>query len=256
MPTDKTPSIETQSVYVVSGASAGIGRAVTLALAERGLLVVAAARSEKKLLALASSHPQFITPVVADVGTADGIDRIARSTDRSSNVAGIIHCAASLVVPQGYDEIDATELTDHFRIHVASPIALSQAIIRRHPVGRMVFVDSYSANTPRDGWGAYSVVKSAAQMAARCAQQELPKTESIRVNPGAVNTQIVDAILSSKSAAAETFAAMLERGEFAEPSDAAAFIVSLLVDATTDILNQQESWDYNSSDDQTTIANL
>ena len=93
-------------------------------------------------------------------------------------------------------------------------------------------------------------------MAARCAAQELPSTRTVRVYPGAVKTQIVDAVLRSETETAATFAAMIEKGEFAEPNDVAKFLVSLLVDATDDLLNSQDSFDYNNSVDRKNVEKL
>jgi len=117
----------------------------------------------------------------------------------------------------------------------------------------MLFLDSYSATTPRSGWPAYSIVKAAAQMAARCAAQELEDTAVIRVFPGAVNTLIVTAVLASNTDTAETFAAMLERGELAEPDEVAAFIVGVLVGTSPEQLRARDVWDYNNPEDHAAI---
>ncbi|MDA8743275.1 SDR family oxidoreductase [Rubripirellula amarantea] len=236
--------------YIVTGATRGIGRAVAITLAARGFNVVAVGRSKDMLESLAETCGSFITTVNADLATNDGIEKLAASVASKSDIDGIVHAAGSLVPLEPFDKIDSNELAEHFRIHVGAPIAISKSLKRNHVIERMLFIDSYSASTARFGWGAYSVVKAAAQMSARCAAQELSETRTIRAYPGAVNTQIVEAVLASDTETAATFSSMLERGEFAEPEEVARFLVALLVDVPDELLCSRDAFDYNNSADR------
>lgn len=242
-------------VYIVTGATRGIGRAVALALAKRGFRVVAVGRSLDLLNSLSQACGPTVTPVHADLATPKSIEQIVSCIATENQIDGIVHAAGSLVPLEPYDSIDSDELVEHFRIHVGTPIALYRSVSRSRPVKRMLFIDSYSASTARLGWGAYSIVKAAAQMAARCAAQELPETRTIRAFPGAVNTQIVDSVLASDTETATTFARMLEKGEFAEPHDVAEFLVALLVDASDELLASQDAFDYNNPVDRAALRN-
>lgn len=239
------------STYIVTGASAGIGRAVAIALADRGLRVVAVARTESLLESLSAACGAKLTAVATDLSSSAGIEQVVAAIKNESEIAGVVHAAASLIQLDPYQQIDTIELVEDFRIHVSAPMALYQAISQSHQVRRMLFIDSYSASTLRVGWGAYSIIKAAAQMAARCATEELSRTNTIRVFPGAVNTQIIDAVLASDTESATVYAGMKERGEVAEPADVAAFMVSLLVDASDELIRSQAGWDYNNLDDKT-----
>lgn len=243
-----------ESTFIVTGASAGIGRAVAIELASRGRSVVAAARSQESLDELAAEFAPLIKAVPADIATEAGIANVVRAVAGEGPLGGVVHSAASLVPLQPYSEVDPGELVEHFRVHVVAPIALYQALARNHLIERMLFIDSYSAATPRVGYPAYSVIKAAAQMAARTAALEIAPTRVIRVFPGAVNTQIVDAVLASDSPTKAVFVEMLEKGEFVEPPEAAQFIVDLLVDATDDVLRTRDVWDYNSPDDRGAVG--
>lgn len=243
-------------MYIVTGASTGIGRAVAAAIASRKLCVLAVARSTEALESLAAQYQPWIKTVTADLATVDGITRVSAATSGEPAIAGVVHSAGSLVPLEPYHSIQPTELVEHFRLHVGAPLALYQAVASTHTIARMVFIDSYSAASPRHGWAAYSIVKAAAQMAAKCASQELSGTDTIRVFPGAVKTRLVDSVMSSNTETAKSFAGMLERGEFAEPPEVAEFITSLLVDATKDLLRASESWDYNSQADRERVSRL
>jgi len=240
--------------YIVTGATRGIGRAVALALVTRGFRVVAVGRSLDLLNSLSETCGPLVTTVHADLATIAGIDQVEACIAMETDIDGIVHSAGSLVPLEPYDKIDSNELAEHFRIHVGAPIALFKSVSQNHFIKRMLFIDSYSASTARLGWGAYSIVKAAAQMAARCAAQELSETRTIRVYPGAVNTQIVGSVLASDTETAATFASMLKNGEFAEPDEVAKFLVALLVDASDELLCSRDAFDYNNSVDRADVC--
>ena len=251
--------MQNSPLYIVTGATRGIGRAVATALANRQFRVIAVGRSTELLESLRESCGPCLITLEADLSTDDGAQAVADKIRAISNrepaiIDGIVHSAGSLVPLEPYDKIDANELVQHFRIHVATPLNLFQTISQIHSIKRMLFIDSYSATAPRPGWSAYSIIKSAAQMAARCAAKELITTRIIRAYPGAVNTRIVEAVLRSQTETAATFAAMLEKGELAEPDQVAEFLVTLLVDASDELLASRESFDFRNSTDRETVA--
>ncbi|MBT4100167.1 MAG: SDR family NAD(P)-dependent oxidoreductase [Gemmatimonadetes bacterium] len=247
-------SEESSATFIVTGASFGIGRAVTKALSARRFKVVAVARSEERLESLATECAGQVQALVADLATKVGVERVVASVAAEAEIAGIVHSAGSVISLQPYSELDSDELVEHLRIHVAAPIGLYQALAKTHSIKRMLFIDSYSATTHRVGWSAYSIVKAAAQMAARSAAEELPETDTMRVFPGAVNTRILDAVLASETETAKVYAAIRDRGELAEPEDAAAYIVALLADASDELIRSQQTWDYNNPDDRQLLA--
>jgi len=224
-------------------------------LGARGEAVLAVARSTDKLRSLEVEFSS-VRAVPADLATPEGIAVVGAALGAAPTVAGIVHGAGSLILLQPYAATDWGALTEHFRLHVAAPMALYHAVVRRAAVERLMFIDSYSASTPRDGWPAYSIVKAAAQMAARAAELELHGTRTIRVFPGAVDTPILQSVLRSEAPAAATYAAMLERGEVATPTEVARFMVAILIDAPEDELDARESWDFNDAADQETVTGL
>lgn len=218
------------SIHLVTGASTGMGFATAHALAERGESVVIVARRDEALQALAGEHPGLIEPVAADV--ADSAD-LRRILDRVGGrpLASIVHGAATTVPTQPWVELDPSELAHHFHVHVAAPIALTAALLRSGTVERSVIFDSYSAATPRDGWGAYSILKSAAQMAMRSAALELEATAIFRVYPGAVATPLLDRILGSgpEVAAAEFYRDLRDQGLVSTPQEIGNQLAELLL---------------------------
>ncbi|MDB4733434.1 SDR family NAD(P)-dependent oxidoreductase [Planctomicrobium sp.] len=240
-------------VIVVTGASSGIGHAVAAALAQRGLPVLAVARSQKPLRELVDRFPTLIRAVAADLSRQDGIESVLAAVEPNVAVYGIVHSAGSRVTPESYQSINTEALIEHFRIHVASQIRLYQTMTTKVSIARMLFIDSYSASQPRDGWGAYSITKSASQMAARCAAQELSDTITIRVLPGAVRTGVVESVIASGTKTADVFQDLDKAGKVVAPEAVADFITGILVNTTDEMLRSIQAWDYNNLEHRTLV---
>lgn len=239
-------------LFVVTGASTGIGSGVARSLATRNHDVIAVARNEDRLEDLKKSIESRITTLVADLSTTSGRASVINKVKREGRVDGIIHAAGSHITPAEYTDLKADELTTDFHIHVTVPISLNNALEEELAGGRILFVDSYSASNLRVGWSGYSIVKAAAQMAARSAAEELTGSTVIRVFPGAVHTPLIDTLLSTQksSPTIEVFKEMKRNGTLSNPDVEGEFIANILVTATQQQLEERETWDFNNSNDQ------
>lgn len=216
-------------MHVVTGASEGIGRAVAIELAARGESVLAVARSRSRLEALEDDHPG-VAVVVADLTTESGRERVVAALTGRGLIDSIVHCAGSRVEPSPLVDVDVDGIVEHFRIHVAAVIAISQELSAANGLARLVIFDSYSATTPRIGWGGYSIVKAAAQMTARLFESEMTDVEVLRLYPGAVRTGLLETVLdSSPSPARDVYRSMASAGAIADPADIARWAADLIV---------------------------
>ena len=233
-------------MFVVTGASSGIGRAVTIALAGRDQAVLAVARDSDRLRELPKSNPS-VTALAADLLSGDGVRRIVDACASHPSIAGIVHAAGTLIEPLAFGSIDSGALLDEIRVHVMAPIDLNQQLHAK--LGRIVFLDSYSSNDLRVGWAAYSIVKAAAQMAARSAAEELENVQVIRAFPGAVRTPLVDAVLTSPhdSPTRRTFRAIQAEGKLSPPDEIGEWIAALLLDVSDQELEARQTWQYGES---------
>jgi NAD(P)-dependent dehydrogenase (short-subunit alcohol dehydrogenase family) len=142
-------------VIVVTGASSGIGRATTLALARLGAGLVLVGRDETRLAETRRSAMAFheagrIFTAPLDIVDADAVrmfaDRTARSQDR---LDGLIHCAGALFGDYRR-AADGTELT--LATHVLAPFRLSSLLsplLREAPSSVIVTVSSGGMYTQR-----------------------------------------------------------------------------------------------------------
>lgn len=83
---DQTDQTDPPELAVVAGATGALGRAITCRLTERGLHVLAIARSAEALQALAAGNPR-ITPMVGDMADNGVIDTIRCALTRPGGAA-------------------------------------------------------------------------------------------------------------------------------------------------------------------------
>src|SRR5262245_57939890 len=141
---------------VVTGASAGIGRALGLVLAGEGVEVLAVARRAHLLETLAA-RPNIV-PVTADVTTEAGLEEVAAAVGERP-LAFLVHGAG--VFPRGrLMSLAATAWHEAFAVNVHARLALVRRLRRALRGGRVLFLGSDAARTARAGGAAYSVSKA------------------------------------------------------------------------------------------------
>ena len=238
--------------YVVTGASSGIGAASAASLASRGHHVIAVARNAARLEYLRKEYKDLIHNVVADLSETHGQRAIADHVRSIGPIDGIIHSAGAHVPLKNYENLDVERLLSDMKSHVAAPIQLNNILRESIKGGRILFIDSYSASSPRVGWAGYSIIKAAAQMAARSAAAEIRDATTIRVFPGAVRTPLIETILAANhtSPVVEMFRGLDATNNFSDALSIGEFIANILTTATDEQLSAREFWDFNSPDDQ------
>lgn len=239
-------------LFVITGATSGIGRATASALAARGRKVMAVGRSGEGLRMLTDGYPACLQTVCADLSTASGINTVVEALQSCAKIDGLVHAAGSAVALSSYQDFDAEALSHHMSVHVAAPIALNNRLRAKLEGTRIVYLDSYSANAPRGGWATYSIVKAAARMSARAAAAEMPESTVIRVFPGGVRTPLVEAVLASTvpGETVEAFRKMQAEGKMAEPEEVGAYLADILLRASDEQTGSRESWDFNNPEDR------
>jgi NAD(P)-dependent dehydrogenase (short-subunit alcohol dehydrogenase family) len=178
---------------LVTGASRGLGLALSRALAERGWSLVIDARGPE---ALESARAELaeLTEVVAIPGdVADPehraalIQAIDGPLDLLVNNASLL--GASPLPPLAEYPLDVLEQV--FRVNVGAPLALVQLTLPvLAPDARILNVTSDAAVEPYEGWGGYGASKAALDQLASVLAAEHADLRVYAVDPGDMNTQM------------------------------------------------------------------
>ncbi len=162
-------------VFIVTGASSGIGRATAIALANRGAKVALLARSGDALQAL-SERLAGSLPVTADVTRLDRVrEAVAEVHRHYGRVDGLVNNAG-----RGYaaavEEIEPAVFDEIFHLNVLGPIVAMQAVIplmRAQGGGSIVNVNSGTAFMTIPGYSVYAASKRALLGVSLTARAEL-----------------------------------------------------------------------------------
>jgi len=162
-------------VFIVTGASSGIGLATARALHERGGQVALVARSRQALEDLAKTLSGSLA-VPADMTDFDGIRRAVADIDRHyGRIDGLVNNAG-----RGYaasiEEIDPALFDEIFHLNVLGPIVAIQSVIpilRRQGGGSIVNINSGTAFMAVPQYGVYSSSKRALTGVSLTARAEL-----------------------------------------------------------------------------------
>lgn len=184
---------------LVTGASRGIGRAVSLALAREGAHVILLARSVGALeevddkIRATGGHA---TLVKCDLRKFDQVDALGPSIfQRWGKLDILIGNAGTLGPLSPLTHVTADAWTDVMNINLNSAwrlIRTCDPILRRSDAGRVVFVTSGAARAENAYWGPYAVSKAGLDALVRTYAREVEDTD-VRVNllsPGPIRTQM------------------------------------------------------------------
>lgn len=187
-------------VAVITGASAGIGRATAVALAGRGYRVSLLARSQSRLKQLAASLPNaiaFPTDVTDFKQVSAAIDQ---TMSRFGRIDAIVHCAglapvvsiSEMSVEQWHAVLDTNLSAAFYLCNAAWPI------FQRQRSGVIVNISSQSARDPFPGFAAYGSAKAGVNLFGWAVAREGQEI-GVRVHtiaPGAVETEMFRQIMT------------------------------------------------------------
>ncbi len=186
-------------VALVTGASRGIGRAVSLELARHGAHVVALARTQGALEELDDEIRDLggtATLVPLSLTDFDALDRLGEAIAARWGKLDILFGNAGILGPLSpLGHISPAEWQPVLDINVTANWRLIRAmdgLLRLSDAGRAAFVSSGAAHKCTAYWGPYSVSKAAVEALARTYAAETTKTavKVMLVNPGPLRTRM------------------------------------------------------------------
>jgi NAD(P)-dependent dehydrogenase (short-subunit alcohol dehydrogenase family) len=178
---------------IVTGASRGLGLALSRALAERGWRLVIDARGEEALVA-ARAELSKLTQVAALPGDVSEEEHRRALVGAVGGGLDLLVNNASVLGPSpqpGLADYPLAVLERVYGVNVLAPLALIQlAIPILRPGGRILNITSDAAVEPYEGWGGYGSSKAALEQLTSVLAAEHPDLRIYAVDPGDMNTQL------------------------------------------------------------------
>ena len=188
-------------VVMITGASKGLGRALTIAFAKEGARLAICSRSEKRLEKVkqeAEGLGAEVLAIRADVSQPGDVERFVALTQEVYGQIDVLVNNASVLGPSpmplllDYPEENFGEV---LRVNVVSAFLVSQRVIPimlERNEGSIINVTSEAGHVGYAGWGAYGVSKFAVEGLTQTWADELSAT-NVRVNmvdPGEMDTEM------------------------------------------------------------------
>lgn len=188
-------------VVMITGASKGLGRALTLAFAKEGARLAICARSSENLLRVkeeAKSLGAEVLVVAADISKSRDVERFVATAEQTYGYIDVLINNASILGPSpmplllDYPEEDFAEV---LRVNAVSPFLVTRRVIPgmlERNAGSIINVTSEAGHTGFAGWGAYGISKFAVEGLTQTWADELSET-NVRVNmvdPGEMDTDM------------------------------------------------------------------
>ncbi len=186
---------------MITGATGGFGRALSLACARAGANVILMGRHGAKLdrlydeiVALGAPQPAIAALDLATATAAD-YDRLAETVGQEfGKLDGLVHAAAALGDRTPLEQYDVPTWCRILHVNLTAPFILTQVLLpslRKSADASVIFVSSGVVHNPRAFWGAYAVSKTGLEAVRSMLSLELEGEPDIRVNsinPGRMRT--------------------------------------------------------------------
>lgn len=218
--------------YIITGASKGIGLALSRALAEKGHLVFGVARSFPDGWPGTKSFGFDLT-VSAEI--PDLMRGISAAIPRDCSRVILINNAGT-VAPIGFaGNNSAEEISRSIALNLTAPMILSGAFIsgtaELSAQKAIINISSGAGRTAYEGWSAYCAGKAGLDHFSSVVQKEYEDIKILSIAPGIIDTDMQGKIRESSEAdfpLIENFKAYKEQGMLSTPEETAEKLVLLM----------------------------
>lgn len=234
---------------IITGASQGLGLAIAKAYVEAGAGVVLCARdasaletARESVAALAESG-QRVLSLPADVSVPRDVDAVVSAAFEAFPSLEILVNNAGVYGPFGpIEEIDWTAWVRAIEINLLGSVLMCRAVLphfRRARYGKIVQLSGGGATSPLPRISAYAASKAAVVRFAETLADEV-RDAGIDVNsvaPGALNTRLLDEVLSAgPGAVGDAFhrRALSQKSEGGVPLERGAALAVFLASPASD----------------------
>lgn len=198
---DASPNLLHQRVILVTGAGAGIGRALAKAAAGLGATVILHGRTVSRLEAvydeiMSRGGPEpAIFPLDLERATGEDYDRLSGAIESQwGRLDGLVQNAGILGSRTPIEHHDVGEWQRVLHVNLTAPFILCRCLLpllMKSEDASVIFTSSGVGRTGKAYWGAYAVSKFGVEGLSQVLADELENKPRLRVNainPGATRT--------------------------------------------------------------------
>tara|TARA_B100000941_G_scaffold290884_1_gene275572 strand:- start:18766 stop:19506 length:741 start_codon:yes stop_codon:yes gene_type:complete len=227
--------------FLVTGASKGIGRAISEKMLKMGFIVIGLARESENLRTLEDLMTDYnnnSTVVKCDMGSVDEIDKACHEILRNyQHIDGIIHNAGTIHPIKGIFESNITEWNRSIRVNLCGVQSLTsnlQSIIGGKYPTRITTISSGASKRALHGWSSYCVSKAGLDMWTMCMSEEGPEhnISAVSVAPGIVDTGMQSDIRNADSKSfpsLQNFIGFKNNGDLSDAGSVAESLIPICI---------------------------
>lgn len=222
-------------VYVITGASKGIGFELAKQLSGAGHFVVGIARTESKI-----DGVKFIKADLSETEKLESLTNEIIAAAPQHAVSFTLINNAGMVNPIGLiGSVNAEEMTNAIAVNLTAPMIISNAFISKlkdsKVCKRIVNISSGAGRNAYEGWGTYCVTKAGLDHFSRVVAIEQLNAqhpvEIVSIAPGIIDTGMQEIIRASKEEAfplLDKFIEYKEQGLLSSAQQTAQKLISFM----------------------------
>ena len=184
-------------VWLITGCSSGIGRALGEAALGRGERVVLTAREPASVADLTKAYPETSLALALDVNSLSQMQSVLGAAASRFGPIDVLVNNAGFLILGAVEEASANDYRSMFDTNFFGPFELIRMVLpemRQRRAGHIVNISSVGAFNPRPGASAYSAAKAALDAASEALANEVAPLgiKVLIVVLGAFRTQVME----------------------------------------------------------------
>ncbi|MEQ9116488.1 MAG: SDR family oxidoreductase [Rickettsiales bacterium] len=185
-------------LIIITGGNSGIGKALAELFASKEEEVLILGRDEERLKEVKAKYPKNIDYIAGDLTKKSTRDEVTKYVAGYA-IKYLIH-GASLITPiDKLINITQEQWNMLQDINVTAPVFLTTELSHKLDEARVLFFNSnWGGEVAVENLAAYCTSKAALQMAVESLSIEFPNIHMAMLNPGGVETNMIDNIRNSK----------------------------------------------------------
>lgn len=233
----------TNKVWLITGSSTGLGRALAQAVLERGYRLVATARQPEQLKELSERYPNRVTSIALDVTHLESIQQAVEAALNAYGRIDVLVNNAGYATLGAIEEVSDEDIKRQFDTNLFGALNVTRAVLptmREQRSGHILNISSVGGVVSIAGIGIYNATKFALEGISEALAQEV---RSLGINvtiiePGDFRTDVKGRSLvvpeHTLSDYAETSGKMIQRiqasngKQLGDPDKAAAAMIRVI----------------------------